>query len=251
MNTKTPNETELIKLYQSSPESEQGHEAAAKVLSQYTKLLEMIARQAAKQYSSIGEYGDFIQYARIGALTSLKNFDVNAGVKFITYLTRCVRLWIIDCVDNAMPIRCPSQMRPMRSYINGKYDNQPNKKEEFEKKNNIRTDSDREAVTDKYALLSPKHISIDDTGNFGVSLSRAESQRLNYNYESDLIDKLEIDLIKKRLSPKQLDILQCWAEEGHTMSETARLLHMNINEVRLNVRAIRSTFMQAGADLFM
>lgn len=248
MNISTPNELELIQIYQSSPETSEGHEPAAKVLSKYTKLLEMLARNAAQQYSHIGEYEDFIQYARIGALTCLKNFNPEADVKFITYLMSCVRLWIIDCVDNAMPIRCPSQMRPMRSYINGKYDNKPIKKQEFETKNKIRTDSDRAGIKDKYALLSPTHISLDESGNFSMPLEVNDAKKFRYDYENDIIDRLEIDLVKRKLSPTQLEILQYWGEEGHTMSETARLLNMPINEVRLNVKAIRTTFVQSGVE---
>ncbi|MGG2329500.1 hypothetical protein ACE40V_24415, partial [Salmonella enterica] len=75
-----------------------------------------------------------------------------------------------------------------------------------------------------------------------------DAKKFRYDYENDIIDRLEIDLVKRKLSPTQLEILQYWGEEGHTMSETARLLNMPINEVRLNVKAIRTTFVQSGVE---
>lgn len=242
----------LVRIYQQSPESSDGKSALEEILQRHNKLLMQLANNAVRAYPHIGTFSDFLQYARLGCASALLNFDESKNTKVTSYIWMRVYNYLKDTADFDGLIRCPSNCRAMRSYLRGAYDHNPEKKAKFEQENQIAEEEHKQAARLKYALLLPSFISLDGHPHDApehdgfmhevISATCAEVTPPSISIESDIIDKIELDLAMKKLTPRQRGVIQHWFYEEMTMEETAQALGIGINEVRSDIKSIRTSF---------
>lgn len=207
--------------------------------SRHNLLLKQLARKFTKQYPDLGGVEDNLQNAYVGALMAYKNFNFEKAEgknKLITYLHITVWRYLQSCMNEQDFVHCPTYLRAVRSYFAGKWDHDPQKKQDFEKKYSIQNSSDYYAVSQKYQLIAPD----------SVSLIPEVYEHTNSDYVEHInFDSIAIEHTISSLSDFQKQVLQlafvdkmCMANIVEKLnytcggSITSRVVQNAINDIR-------------------
>jgi RNA polymerase sigma factor (sigma-70 family) len=249
---------EALEVYRNNPSSHRGQEMLQELLRRHRNLLRKVAWKMALKYSRSHTFDDFMQHAYVGAMLAYNRFDFsksNEGAnKLSSFVQLTVEKYLLDAMNRDAFIQCPSHKRAMRSYLSGRYDQQPEKKAAFEAKNGLTTESARAEAREKYRGLMPeltsfememqshKHRSTDDSFSY-VDFVQDQSVDL----EEDLVEKLDIERAIRQLTPRQQMVCELVMQQEYTNQETAAILTERLQEtitegmVRSDIRTIRQT----------
>jgi RNA polymerase sigma factor (sigma-70 family) len=225
-----------------------GRDALDELILRHDKMLMRLAWGFVRQHPQIGNFEDFHQHARVGAMTAYDRFkeDKSAikGSKLSTFVWRTVENYLKTMVDEDSFVRCPTQMRAMRSYLSGKYDKNPEKKRAFEQKYGLDTPEKIRAVKEKFRLLHEKVTSLDVPHSVGRDY-RENTYPADHLVspdaltEDELIGHLELKLAREHLTERQQKVYDLCLFEEETMKVTAERLEITEGQVRGDLRSIR------------
>lgn len=154
----TLSDKELINLYKTSNSKTIIIDS---ILERHKKLLSKIAFSQAQKYSN-SSYEDNLQNAKIALIIACQRFDHNSDVKFSSYLYKTVFYYLVTCIENESFVHCPTNMREVKSFLAGKYDDDFSKIEKIKKKYKLQTDEDLIKFEKQFRLLNPNTITIED-----------------------------------------------------------------------------------------
>lgn len=249
---------EALEAYRSNPSSHRGEEMLQELLRRHRNLLRKVAWKMALKYARSHTFDDFMQHAYVGAMMAYNRFDFaksNARTnKLSSFVQLTVEKYLLDAMNRDAFIHCPSHQRAMRSYLSGRYDQQPEKKADFEAKNGLTTESARAMAREKYRGLLPELTSFEMEMQSHKHRSNEDGfsyvdfiQDQSVDIEENLVEKLDIERALRQLSPRQQMVCDLVMQQEYTNQQTADILTERLKEpitegmVRSDIRTIRKT----------
>jgi RNA polymerase sigma factor (sigma-70 family) len=247
-------ELDILKIYRSDPDSARGARMIRELLRRHRGLLRKLAWKMAKSYPNSNDFDDHMQHACVGAMIAYGRYDFSkTDCKLSYYVHFSVQHYLLDMINHDSFIQCPSHKRAMRSYLSGRYDDQPKKKADFEQKHHLHSDDLVNDARAKYRGLSPDMWSLDfeieahkhrstDTITLKDSIVDLKTTRM----EDNLILRADISRAIDQLSPRQQKVCKLAMHHEHTNAETARILSEEMQQpvtegmIRSDIRAIRT-----------
>ena len=253
-------ELDILKIYRSDPDSARGTRMVRELLRRHRGLLRKLAWKMAKSYPNSNDFDDHMQHAFVGAMIAYGRYDFSkTECKLSYYVHFSVQHYLLDMINYDSFIQCPSHKRALRSYLSGRYDDQPEKKAAFEQKNNLHSDDLVNDARAKYRILSQNMWSIDVEWSLDVVIEAHKHRSTDTftmkdnivdtrttHMEDNLILRADISRAIDQLSPRQQKVCKLAMHHEHTNAETARILSeemqqpVTVGMVRSDIRAIRT-----------
>ena len=200
-------DTDLINKYQNS----QDQDALSVLLERHSLLLKKLANQHCRKFP-FNALEDALQNANLGAIIAISRFNLNQKNKFTTFLYTTVYYHLLSCNDEESFIKCPPQLREVKSYAAGKYTDA--KKYDFEKKHNLNSKSDIEDFKKKYSVFD------------NVEVQDILPEQSENNFE-----EINLRIMLSELSTEEKEIAQLIIE-GYTVSEISKILPGSYKQIR-------------------
>lgn len=175
------------------------------LLERHASLLRKLATQNASKIP-LTTLEDNLQNAKIGAIISISRFDLKRNNKFSTFLYKTVYYHLLSCNDDESFVKCPSNLREVKSYAANKYSGE--QKNNFEKKYNLKTQNDIESFKNKYSILSSNSIQLTDV--------------LPERFQSDMFSEIDFKLSFDSL-PQDEKIIANLIMEGNSISDISKI----------------------------
>lgn len=216
--------------------------ALRELLNRHDSLLQIIARKYHDRYNLTNDYEDKLQHARYAAMRAYDKFDIDKArennSRLYNYVCTCASMYLNTANDADDFIRCPSTQRIIRSYLCGRYDNNPEKKAEVEQRLCLHSQDDKNDLKIKFNSLIAEHISTDiplDTYSQKVTLSDIllDSTPNNIDTQIHLFQLIEC------LSPIQQQIVKKLFVDEWKMTDVSKLLNIKIHDIRREIRDIK------------
>lgn len=215
------------------------------LLLRHEKLLKSLAQKAYERHRRWTEFDDQFSHATLGAIHAYDHFNVEkaqaAGAKLSTYVYLRVSNWLKTMVDEDAFIQCPQGFSTFRSYLSGKYDNDLEKKRQFEEKHGIKGDDDIADLKDRFALLNPEIYSLDSGNTYLGEEAQFDFRADDRLGSEEHLRHLEITMQMEKLSDRRKQVMDLYFMQRFSMEEIADHLGLSLNEVRGDIRAIRRT----------
>jgi len=211
------------------------------LFSRYERLIHKLANGIYERNPHLGDKEDFIQTAYIGAQHAFENFDFSKDVKLITYLHKIIYNYILTTIDEGSFIRCPVQCRTARSYLSGKYDDNPSKKHRFEQSRKLFNDELKQKFKNKYGALRS---SILDFESYQISEDSLIDN--NYTSQSDIVSSVDMKNRVNLLTDREKMIYNLIFEDDESIAHSARVLGTKDSKLRVELNEmlskLRNTF---------
>lgn len=201
---------ELIKLYQSTFDQE----ITETLLKRHSGLIKSLAQNHTIKHPNTS-FDDNYQNACVGFICALRRFKENNNVKLTTFLYSSVFYYLLSSNDTESFINCPSNLRKVKSFVAGKYDNDSNKKRQIEKDYKL---TDQESV-DKF---KSKHILLSNDAVTCTDILPDEP----CDCEEGMISDLHMKMIFEKMTTDEKYIASLLIE-GHTPPQIAKLYSDN------------------------
>jgi len=228
--------------------------ALQELLRRHDKLLKKLAHDAQTSRSWVSEFEDKVQNARYGAMRAYERFDLEhskaTGARLSTYVQSVVHNHLKNSHDEESFIDCPSGCRLVRSYLTGAFDGNLKKKAEVEKRLEVYSRSDRQALKQKYCLLTPTFKTLTPVNGDGSNANIASLRKDgDYAYAQDMlvdenfkvnhfVSEIQVEKYLGMLKPRHQSMLRLLMS-GMTMREVAVKLGTSETTVRGSLRTIR------------
>jgi RNA polymerase sigma factor (sigma-70 family) len=258
---RTAEELEVWKLYRTERDripdepTKIACEARAELLKRHGKILNKLAWNMFSKYGAMADIGDFQGYAYMGAMISYDRFNEDKAeqldTRLSTFVHRTVQRHIQSEIDNGSPIHCPTQRRGMRSYIMGRYDDDPEKKAQFEEENGLTTEDARAAAKAKFGLLKDSIISLETpVSNTNDRITVVGDLVADWYQPSqeDLVSRIDREAAVAGLNSRQREIYSHYFVNDLSMQECAEEMGLTEGQVRGEIRTIRKIFRTAEAE---
>jgi len=220
--------------------------ALQELLKRHDNILHIIARKYQQKFSLTSDLEDKVQHARYAAMRAYDRFDITKAkeskVRLSSYIGNCAAKYLQSANDTDSFIDCPPARRIVRSYLWGRYDSDPVKKIEIEKRLGVKSHEDKEHLFEKFSTLLPIYISIDAPSPFNHNLNLLSYGDILVDETAeqslDISVRIHLQNHMKKLSSRQVAVLNLFSE-GLKMSEIAEELNISENAVRGDLRTIR------------
>lgn len=218
--------------------------ALQELLIRHDFLLLKLAKSHHTRYNLTSDFEDKVQHARLSAMRAYDKFDIEtaraAGTKLSTYVNQCAAKYLHSMNDTDSFIECPPSRRMLRSYLAGRYDGDPQKLREVERRLKVMSVDDRDELARKYSTLLPSYVSLEaPVAEFNGDTTHTYGEMFSSDDTSSEIDvKLQLQRYMENLSPRQRDVMALLTE-GMKMSEIVSTLGVTENAVRGDIRTIR------------
>lgn len=244
---------DLLEGYRKSPTSVRGGDLLKELLNRHRNMLRKVCWRYSQAYAL--SFEDLMQHAYVGAILAYNRYDLlmKDRVKISSWVQKNVEHYLLDAMNREAPISIPSYMRPIRSYLSGRYDHQPEKKAAFEAKHNIKDEADRERLAGRHSLLRPEFFSMnqpvsDSTGacrhdSLGHQIANSRAECI----EEDLIQRLDLEMAMRQLTHRQKKVCELCIQAEYTVKEAAQILtdemgeEITPNMVRYDLKVARQT----------
>lgn len=230
---------DLVKLHQHNDS-----EATQSLLSRHQSLLLNLAKQHKSKYPFTSSE-DNIQNATLGALQAYNRFKLeNNTAQVSTFVYKTVYHYLLTCLDTESFVGVPSNLREIRSYIAGRYDNDSAKKNKFNKKYSINNEDDKQKLTQKYELIqtNPVGFYADVDPSFeDCVLDRAD-------YENELISSVNNRMLLQSLDADDLLLLNKIFVEEESLARVAQFFSQKTgrkyteSSIKKRIHSIQATF---------
>jgi DNA-directed RNA polymerase specialized sigma subunit len=232
--------------YITSPSSKIREQSLEELLYRQNGMLSKIANYIWRAHSESAEYTDFLEFARIAAISAYDRFNSDKDIKLNTFIFRSVQTALISIADEISSIRCPSGKRAFRAYFKGTYDNNPEKKAKFEIKyaKHLANQKKMSKIKQQCETIEADIISYDDyvTTDDGQIVDR-EFSSVFTNPESDsIIEKVDWSNAVNKLSFLQQRIYTMFFVEGYTALEISENIGVADKEIKKQISLIKSYF---------
>lgn len=236
--------------YATGPESIR-EPALTELFYRHNAMLAKLAWRFAIRNAHIGEFDDWLQHARIGAIQAYNRFnpykEVARSAKLATFVHRTTENSLKSAVDADAPVHCPTHRRGMRSYLSGRYDNDPDKKRTFEQENGLITMDKISEAQDTFKLLvNLELLSLDMLYLYEGRDQDSDPTSMHdilpaYDIcdEDQLIDHVDLMLARGSLSDRHRTVFDLIFAQQYTIHETASTMDLTTGQVRSDIRAIR------------
>lgn len=226
--------------------------ALAELLRRHENMLQSLARASQSKYSYTSEYEDKLQHARYGAMRAYEKFDlekaIECGTRLSTYVQATVHRHLLSANDVDEFINCPPVRRMLRSYLWGRYDSDPKKLVEVEKRLGVNTSDDKAELYQKYGTLLASYAQLESPASESTRMNGAFPNQDTLMYEDilqhqgpsadDLLHKLQLENHISKLSQRQQSVLVQFSQ-GIKMNDIAQSLNITEDMVRGDIRTIR------------
>ena len=210
---KTLNDKELIDLCRDSKVSQ---EATDSMIERYQIMLYKIAHNHTKKYKN-SSFEDNFQNAKIGLILACKRYNEIETAKFSTYLYKTVFHYLTTCIECESFVKCPTNLREVKSFLTNKYENNQDKSDYIKNKYDLKTENDINEFKKKFRLLNPDTIIVDDNINF---------EGFSINKTSDFSDEVLFNVFCESLSNNEQLIVKLICT-GYNCSEISEILTKN------------------------
>lgn len=243
---------DLLVGFRNAPTSARGNDMLKELLRRHRNMFRKACWGHVQNYGL--SFEDLMQHAYVGAITAYNRYDLSMKnrIKVSSWVQTTVEHYLLDMINREAVIPIPCYMRAMRSYLSGRYDNKPEKKAAFEAKHNIRGEEDRERLLSRYSLLRPEFHSLDQpvpsndaagVAQEGVIGQNIVHQRVE-SIEENLIQRLDLEMLMRRLTPRQRKVCELCMEQEFTVAEAAQILTQEMGQ-EVTKTMVRSDLQQA------
>jgi DNA-directed RNA polymerase specialized sigma subunit len=178
-------------------------------------------------------FEDNIQNAKLATIIAIQRFNTQSENKFVTFLYSTVFHYLLSCNDEESFVKCPSNIREIRSYFAGKYDIDIEKKKKFEKKYNLNTEKDIQDLSRKYQIVGDSIVLTDELPEVEV--------------KEDIFSNLNYNFFVERLSQEDQMIVNLLIE-GHSMNNIAKIVSKNTKKT-ITGKQIKNKIVSMQANL--
>lgn len=203
-----------------------------------------LIRDTAKRYAGVYDLEDLMQESYIGLVDAVESFDSEAGYKFASFMTVCIRYHLLNYLrDHGYSVRLPAHLqektRKLNKVIEDFYKNNAHKPSNTELAKILNmTPEQVEQLLSAAQLLKIKSLNVkisdeDDTTELSDTVPDPVNQ-----YE-DAEDRIQHEQLKEvlwgivdGLEPIQAEVIKNRYQEGLTLVETAERLNVSKDKVR-------------------
>lgn len=216
--------------------------ALQELLKRHDSLLQIIAKKYHDRYNLTNDYEDKLQHARYAAMRAYDKFDIDKAREnkfhLYNYVCNCATMYLNTANDADDFIKCPPTQRMIRSYLSGSYDSYPKKKAEIEQHLCLHNQDDKNDLRIKFSALVAEHISTDIPLE---NSSRADtlSDILFGSTPNNIDTQIHLTQLIECLSPIQQQIVKYVFIDGWKITDTSKLLNINIYDIRREIRNIK------------
>ena len=235
-------EYELWLKYKKKAGTIECRETLTELLDRHDGLLRKLACRMAVTYCRSGTFDDHLQNLRIGAIRGYDKYQPDKGTSVSTFASEIASKYALDVArKNQRPISVSSHVlteaRAIRSYFEGELESDPEAKTKFELDHDL-TSSEKIAIAlQKYQMLSPIFLPLEQQHVDGTQ--QAESPDQSALTENEIIQKLDFERAKTRLSERANQVLRMSVEEQFTDREVAEALNITTSKVRVDLRKMK------------
>lgn len=228
---------ELLSAYRNSTDENIRTKSLNELLVRHEGYFKSVAKFAVRDHHNIGEYDDFYQSAKIGAIEAYKKFDMSKPVRLSSYVVNNIKYYLLDMCNSEGYIKYPSHVRKIKSYLTGKYDLLPEKKAAFEKEYGINTYEDRVSFALHYSGLCENfhndYTAFDQNNETSFDLPDKTFS------EDSLLSHINLEMIQKSLSTEEFELFRLYFFEDLSGSEVGDCLHISKQKVHQLIRQLR------------
>lgn len=223
-------ELDLWRIHKTNPNTTKGAKAVEKLLKLHDTMLAKIANVFHQRYKHIGTFDDFLQEARIGALCAYGRFDEAKNVRNMRhYIKETVYRHLLSYTDQAGFIKVNSHQRAIRNYLDGRYDDMPQKKQAFEAKYKLHNEDLKSEFSSRYSMLVCDIISICMQERQVDAIPQADE------CSKHLLDSVSVSAAMRNLSSTERDVMNYVYRDGMTVKQIAEHLGCDSGQVQLTI----------------
>ena len=232
--------------YRTNPSTKIKEKALEELLARQNGMIVGIARYVHRAHSQVAKLEDFIGHARYAAMQAYERYDPYTNNSLNTYVWAYVQPSLMTIADDTGTIRCRSGQRSYRTYFNGGYDNNPEKKDAFEKRfhNTLGNEKKRMKKQAQVNIINAEVISYDNfiTTDDGQVVEREFSPSFSDEPQESIIEKIDWSNAVNKMSSLQKKVYKMFFIDQYSVKEIAEEIQLTEKEIKQQVRLIKIYF---------
>lgn len=245
-------DADVVAEYKRFVGTDTGKTALEELFQRHGNSLSRVAAKFYAMYPSVGTKEDFEQEAYLSAITAYRRYSGEKAAEsrsaVLTYVYSTVMKMIQKGIDErGGNFRIHPKMVGIRNWVQGKMDDNPTRKRNFEISMGWDTPDKVEKFRKRYAALAMPILSFDDVtttheGDSGTAdklLFEVKAMTANdtlSNVEQSVERKTLIEDFEQRLTEQQRDIWRMYYYEDYTRGQIAEAMGIESTVVRNEIR---------------